>query len=74
MINSGKKIIYKNVLGILLVNGNDNYKEMFNIKNSKGEGQVIKKILNGSPFKDFAEEGDIFHSIDGFTGTRRNYV
>lgn len=66
MINSGKKIIYKNVLGILLVNGNDNYKEMFNIKNSKGEGQVIKKILNGSPFKDFAEEGDIFHSIDGF--------
>lgn len=66
MINSGKKIINKNVLGILLVNGNDNYKEMYNIKKSKGEGQIIKKILKNSPFNNFSKEGDIFHSIDGY--------
>ena len=45
MINSGKKIIYKNVLGILLVNGNDNYKEMYNVNISNIKGQIIKKIL-----------------------------
>ena len=66
MINSGKKIIYKNVLGILLVNGNDNYKEMYNIKSKNIEGQIIKKILKNSPFKDFASEGDIFQSIENF--------
>lgn len=66
MINSGKKIIYKNVLGILLVNGNDNYKEMYNVNISNIKGQIIKKILKGSPFKKFAKEGDILHSIDNY--------
>ena len=44
------KIIHKNVLGILLVNGNDNYNEMYDIKGICKEGQIIKKILEFRTF------------------------
>lgn len=66
MIKSKQKIIHKNVLGILLVNGNNNYGNLYDINGSCSEGQIIKKILKKSPFSKFANEGDILCYIDGY--------
>ena len=53
------QIIHKNVLGILLVNGNDNYGELYNIPENYKEGIILKKILDKSPLKGLVIEGDI---------------
>ena len=66
MLKSKHKIIHKNVLGILLVNGNDNYNEMYDIQGECKEGQIIKNILNKSPFNGFAELGDILCKVDNY--------
>ena len=66
MLKSKTKIIHKNVLGILLVNGNDNYNEMYDIEGECKEGQIIKNILDKSPLKDFANVGDILCKVDNY--------
>ena len=66
MIKSKQKLIHKNVLGILLVNGNNNYGSLYDITGECAEGQIIKKILKKSPLKNFAKEGDILCYIDKY--------
>ena len=63
MLFSKKTIIHKNVLGVLLVNGTDNYRELYNLPENCSEGVIIKNILDKSPIKKFVEPGDLICSF-----------
>ena len=69
MIRSKTKIIHKNVLGVLLVNGTDNYKELNGGENECAEGIVIKKIIDGSPMFGLVENGDLICSFNNGSKT-----
>jgi hypothetical protein len=65
MLHSKTKVIHKNVLGTLLVNSTDNYREMYNISSSECEkGIIIKKILKKSPLYGKVVEGDVICSFN----------
>ena len=66
MLEGKHNIIHKNALGIILVNGNNNYRRLHSIKKSCIEGQILKKILKESPLKSFAKEGDILCTINDY--------
>lgn len=70
MFLSSKQIIHKNVLGVLLVNGNDNYRDMFNIPDDCAEGVIVKDVLKNSPLKGIIEKGDL---ICSFHNGENNY-
>ncbi len=64
MITSSKKIIHKNVLGAMLVNGTDNYKELYGGENDCKEGIVIKRIIANSPLEGLVNDGDVICSFN----------
>ena len=64
MLKSKNKIIYKNVLGILLRNNDDYYLDFHNLKEKINKGVVIGKILEKSPLKSLIKEGDIICKIN----------
>ena len=64
ILENKKKIIYKNVLGILLVNSTDNYKQLYGHSKECKEGIIVKKILSKSPLKKYLKEGDVICSIN----------
>lgn len=63
-LSSSRKIIFKNVMGILLVNNNNNYKELYGSHKDYNEGTIVKKILKKSPFNNIIEKGDVIHAIN----------
>lgn len=75
MMHSKTKVIHKNVLGTLLVNSTDNYREMYNISSKECEkGIIIKKVLKKSPLYGQVEEGDVICSFnDGYTEYKIDY-
>lgn len=64
MINSTKKIIHKNVLGVLLVNGTDNYKELYGGEKECKQGIVIKRVIKKSPLENLVNDGDVVCSFN----------
>ena len=64
MMKDDGKIIYKNVIGTLFVNSNDNYKELYGYNGNCKEGIIIKKILDKSPLKGKVDDGDVICSIN----------
>ena len=66
MLQSGNsKIIHKNVLGVLLVNGNMLYSKYNNISENI-EGQIVKSVLPKSPVLDVLNVGDIILKINDY--------
>ena len=63
MITSSKKIIHKNVLGAMSVNGTDNYK-LYGGENDCKEGIVIKRIIANSPLEGLVNDGDVICSFN----------
>jgi len=66
MISSEHPIIYKNVIGVLFANMNDNYKNIYADSHNFNGGVIIKKILDKSPLQSIADEGDIMLSINDY--------
>ncbi|MDA7573837.1 S1C family serine protease [bacterium] len=69
MMTSNNKIINKNVLGVLLVNGNDNYRDLYNVPIGCDEGVIVKDVLKNSPLKKVLKKGDLicsFHNGDNY--------
>ena len=64
MLNSKTKIIQKNVLGTLLVNGTNNYRELYNIPDGCAEGVIVKQILEKSPLYKIIKPGDMICSFN----------
>jgi S1-C subfamily serine protease len=64
ILSNKKKIIYKNVLGVLLVNSTDNYKQLYGSSKQCKEGILVKKVLKKSPLKGLMSEGDVICSIN----------
>lgn len=64
MLKSKNKIIYKNVLGILLRNNDQFYLDYHNIVDKKNKGVIVGKILDKSPLKPLISEGDIICKIN----------
>ena len=60
-------MIHKNVLGLLLVNGTNNYKDMYGGKKDCAEGIIIKRIISGSPLEGLVNEGDVICSFNDGT-------
>ena len=67
MIKSKQKVIHKNVLGLLLVNGTNNYKDMYGGKLECSQGIIIKRIISGSPLEGLVNEGDVICSFNDGT-------
>ncbi len=65
-----KKIIHKNVTGLYMVNGTDNYSEMYDIKGKCTEGIIIKRVLDKSPLFGKLDVGDL---ICGFNDGHNEY-
>ena len=63
MLSSKQKIIHKNVLGVLLVNGTDNYKELYGGKNECKEGIIVKRVIKSSPLEGLLNDGDVICSF-----------
>ncbi len=62
-----KQILYKNVTGLYMINGTDNYTDMYNITGKCNQGIIIKKVLDKSPLFGFVEVGDLICSFnDGY--------
>ena len=59
MLNSKKKILYKNVLGLTTTNGSLNYRKFYNMPNKCPEGIIIKKVLKKTIFNNKLNEGDM---------------
>ena len=70
MMLSKSKLIHKNVLGVLLVNGNDNYRLMYNVPSGCGQGVIVKDVLEQSPLKNIVDKGDL---ICSFHNGENNY-
>ena len=64
MMKSKTKIIQKNVLGTLLVNGTRNYRELYSIPDNCAEGVVVKDILKNSPLFNVIKAGDMICSFN----------
>lgn len=65
MLDSKDKIIYKNVLGILLNQNNKYYFDFNKIdKTICNQGAIISKIYKNSPLENILDEGDIFYKIN----------
>ena len=64
MLNSKEKIIHKNVLGVMLVNGTNNYRDLYGRNKKCPKGIIIKKITNNSPLNGLVEEGDLITSFN----------
>lgn len=64
MMKDESKIIYKNVIGTLFVNNNDNYKQLYGYSGDCKEGIIIKKVLDQSPLKGKVDDGDVICSIN----------
>ena len=63
MMLSENRIINKNVLGVLLVNGNNNYRELYNVPDDCSEGVIVKDVLKNSPLKNVLKKGDLICSF-----------
>ena len=63
-MKSKTKIIQKNVLGTLLVNGTRNYRELYSIPDNCAEGVVVKDILKNSPLFNIIKAGDMICSFN----------
>ena len=64
MMNSKTKILQKNVLGTLLVNGTHNYRKLYNIPDKCAEGIIVKQILKKSPLHSVLKPGDMICSFN----------
>lgn len=64
MLESNEKIIHKNILGLLLVNANDTYKELYGGNIKCKQGIVIKKVIENSPLEGRVEENDMICSFN----------
>lgn len=74
MIRSKNKIIHRNVLGALIVNGYENYNTINNVSSKCPQGVIIKQIVEKSPLYNLAEEGDIICSVnDGINEYQLDY-
>lgn len=74
MIHSKSKIIHKNVLGVMLVNGTDNYRELYGGEDECREGLVIKRVINKSPLEGLVNDGDVICSFfDGNNEYKLDY-
>jgi S1-C subfamily serine protease len=56
MLNSKKRILYKNVLGLTTTNGSLNYRKFYNMPNKCPEGIIIKKVLKKTIFNNKLNE------------------
>ncbi len=64
MINPKNKLIQKNVLGLVLTNGTQNYNNFHNIYSKKcSDGLVVHKIIKKSPLKNILSPGDLLCSF-----------
>ena len=63
LLNSKSKILYKNVLGLVMKHNSEYYKMYHKIPNKCKQGIVVHYVLNKSPFYNIIDSNDILCNI-----------